>query len=511
MAIGIKCTQGNVSGGVGNSLIKSILDQKLNRDIGLSNVYNVNSELNLSTEAYTGPSYTISGTCFGDFSYTGTTIVSGVTGVTTYYNTSGCTYNVSEVDNIPIVFNLTGSTQYTGYTGQFCYKVFGLNSVLINQDCTIYSGITGGTIVKNLDFSSVGSKIQREFKIRAWNVFDSLTIDNLTIDTSIYNPVDDSNDCYFVTTTNPPKPTLRLNNIDDFTKDFYLINEVLDVNDEGPTPAVKTSYKPTGTAVILVVNGVVMSTLDYTVTEYGLINFNVLLEPEDRVQAIYYAGTPVSADGKLEALVVNTITSGVTASTTNILNINPTQGDRLEFFTQEPMANTPIIQVNGVTLQNDVDYYLSTVVPNKVNFAENVPIDIGDIISILYVPFGNTDNGFLGKLLDNNVTINWNVNGNVGRSTETDGYFVVEITSFEDLNYDNILYTSSNIDFVFGSIGYTVDMGPITTSNVSSYIYRVRFIKNFNTRLYPKTYTTESVSDNGSFIIDWNYINSTNF
>jgi len=62
-----------------------------------------------------------------------------------------------------------------------------------------------------------------------------------------------------------------------------------------------------------------------------------------------------------------------------------------------------------------------------------------------------------------------------------------------------------------GSSTYSLNIGPITTTSVSNYIYRVKFTKGYRTEIVQNTYTTESISTIGSFSLNWAYINNTKY
>ena len=72
-----------------NPTVESIIAQQLNRDLGLSSVFNVNTDVVPCLERFESPDYVVSGACKS------TTVSSGLT---------GCHYNLSEVDDIDLIF-----------------------------------------------------------------------------------------------------------------------------------------------------------------------------------------------------------------------------------------------------------------------------------------------------------------------------------------------------------------------------------------------------------------------
>ena len=194
----------------------------IDRD-GLSNVYNIKNNLNFCNEVFRDPLYTMEGTVKATTGYT-TTACSGITTASTY-TTSGCTavYNLSEVDDFDLTFNITGNTEYTGYTGNFCYHIFdiqdfvGSDNIVYAQksklsDCTLYSKITGHTLNKTIVQGDL-PKIDAQYILKDFNLFrtqkceDKFEIDTFNLTTQT---VDDmfNQGWYFITVVNPDKPCL---------------------------------------------------------------------------------------------------------------------------------------------------------------------------------------------------------------------------------------------------------------------------------------------------------------
>ena len=92
------------------------LDNPIDRDLGLSNINNINSTTNFCFEPFNGPTYNLSG---ATKPLTGNTSPCSGTPTNCY-----AVYNLSEIDDFDLKFNFTGSTDYTGYTGDFCYNIY---------------------------------------------------------------------------------------------------------------------------------------------------------------------------------------------------------------------------------------------------------------------------------------------------------------------------------------------------------------------------------------------------
>jgi len=126
---------------------QDLINQKFLRDNGLSNVYNLNPEINLCQEIFLSPEYYVTGAI---------KLMSGLTATIT-----GCTtgttgiYNLDYTGDINVKFVVTGGTDYVDYDGNFCLKVFPkdkwvpikatgglISGTEIVADCYSFSGIT---------------------------------------------------------------------------------------------------------------------------------------------------------------------------------------------------------------------------------------------------------------------------------------------------------------------------------------------------------------------------------
>jgi DNA-binding beta-propeller fold protein YncE len=114
--MGFLCTNRQNSKNVSQ---KDLANEKFLRDNGLSNVYNVNPDLNFCLEDFYGPQYYVDGA---------TKLVSGLTA-----SLSACTtgntgivgvYNLTNTPNITLNFVITGGTDFLNYDGGFCYQIY---------------------------------------------------------------------------------------------------------------------------------------------------------------------------------------------------------------------------------------------------------------------------------------------------------------------------------------------------------------------------------------------------
>jgi len=153
--MGFLCNKKEEEKVVSLTLIK---ENVLLSDLGLSNVYNINPSVEFCSEVFRSPEFIVSGAV---------ELVSGLTSTLT-----GCTtgdtavYNFDYTPTFDISVIITGGTDYTGYTGNLCYKLFdgsrfitsGAATRLVGERlnyCTPFSAITSSTITHNFTQGSV--------------------------------------------------------------------------------------------------------------------------------------------------------------------------------------------------------------------------------------------------------------------------------------------------------------------------------------------------------------------
>jgi len=111
--MGFSCINKEIKKDVSQDKLK---EEKFLRDIGLSNVNNLNPEMNFCQEIFFSPEYYVTGAIKLTSGYTST-----MTGCTT--GTTGI-YNLDYTGDITLDFIITGDTNYQNYDGSFCTKTF---------------------------------------------------------------------------------------------------------------------------------------------------------------------------------------------------------------------------------------------------------------------------------------------------------------------------------------------------------------------------------------------------
>jgi hypothetical protein len=466
---------------------------------------------------YTCPSGYALDTCV-----TGTPVCSKIihTGITCDYFTCDGIHNLSEQDSFDLTFVITGGTDYTGYTGQFCYELYNKDNFILTgettitptpiyQKCIDFSAITSTTFTETL-YSGIDVPIlENEYKLFTYTSFKpNECVTNFTFNIYLQNPTFNyDNDWYIVTLTNPEKPLFE--EIQGSVVGGSLYTQVFSV-----APG-QTEYQldqvPNGGEIILNVNGITLTngsdyTLNYSLLPQGpvIVTLNQPLDSTNDTLTVTYItpGDPTqllpsnTTLYSIETMVVTGITTGTTASTVNILNYNDVS-DVYEFFTQYDLLGSlpPKITLNGITLTENIDFFKSNVVSNKIIFHPSVGnnLVLNDVISVIYFKQDNLlFDGNLGKLGSNDVEIKWFVND----TTEKQMVFNVEITESTDTGYTGNNIITGTTEFVENQSSYSLLFEDVPVNN--TYIYRVCAIKTYKTLTNDELITTEC-SDNGYF------------
>ncbi len=500
---------------------------------GLSNVYNIKNDLNVCNEVFRNPLYVLDGTTKATSGYT-TTACSGITTASTY-TTSGCTavYNLSEIDEFDLTFNITGNTEYTGYTGNFCYHTFDIQDFIGSEgivhgqksklsNCTPYYKITGHSLNETIVQGDLPKK-DAQYILKDFNLFktqkcdDKLEIDTFKLTTQT---VDDmfSEGNYFITVTNPDKPLINFSVNDDPLTTSSLITERVDLA-EGQTTIFQIKGKPMGNQFLVTVNGVqITEGQDYiTIPDYvGMFEIvNGELEPFLDTLTVTYINNTMNGEDifnlnedylQKDSFIVTGITNDITtsASTRPSINYNPSR-ERQEILLSSPLKALAdvILTVNGVTLTRNVEYYHSSTDNKKLIMDPKYPIKIKDAISIFYLTDDTADMMDLGFYRTLTPTVNWAAPESYSQYLNKDGKFIVQITTHDDSKFESVIQ-SYDVDFEQLNNIYELTLDELPTDLGKKFLIRVFFFKNFNI-LFNNIITTRAVSDTASFSVNVEY------
>jgi hypothetical protein len=489
------------------------MDTPLDRDLGLSNIYNVNPVTNFCFEPFNGPTYWVSG---ATKPVTGSTTPCSGTPTNCY-----SVYNFSEVNDIDLGFNFTGSTDYTGYTGNFCYKIYNRTNFSLNnafktlnnvtpsfEKCHEFSAITSTTIN---DIISLGELplTNTEYMLRSYYKFTPKECVKRKIDTwENSNQLNNFNfdyDWYFITVTNPAKPTI--------SKTFAnIVDRVTMIQETIKGSNFKNYFnlanQPIGNEINLYVNGVLLTpTLDYTMDNSlyprttPIVNISSgNIESRDIITIVYLIGpesfqTAISVPSnelfKIDTFQVTGFTNGVTASTTNIVNNNIVKGTQEVFLTSNfDYESTVVAMVNGLKLFDGIEFYKSTTTPNKIIFNPNyITIKEGDILSFWYFKTNLDSYNNLGTLDKDSVILQWNVTPII-EQIRNEGYFTVEVTEESDTNWTS-LFSTTKVEYNTTETTYSTN---VTNLDVNKdYKFRVIFEKIYKNMLNEDITTSSNV------------------
>lgn len=510
------------------AIIQSDVDRK-----GLSNIYNISNTLAFCNETFKNPTYNLNGATKATSAYT-TTACSGITTASTY-NTTGCTavYNFSEIDNFTLTFNITGNTEYTGYTGNFCYNTFDIEKLprdrdyIINKDsvlsdCFIYSAITGNTIVETINVGELPLK-DAQYIINDYNLFytkncqDKLRINTFGLSTQLKENLF-TDGWYFITVINPDKPSMGLV-VNPTLVDSTILTTESPQPVEGQTSVFKINGIPLNNKMLLYVNGVQLTEgLDWvSLPDYvGLIELTSdVIEPsKDTIMVTYLNLTRDTEDIfnlnedylQTDAFIVTGITTDITSSGATRPSVNyNTIKSRQEILLTSPIKGLSdiILVINGIRLNVNKDYFLSTSDNRKLIMSPNGTININDAISVFYLTDDSSSLFDMGYFRSLTPTLTWSVPASYEQYLSKNGKFLLQITTESDINFDTPVQ-SKFIDFEQLNNLYESTLDELPTNVGEKFLCRVYFFKDYPI-LFNNTITTRSVSNTAIFSVNINF------
>lgn len=520
--------------------LESVGQISVDRSNGLSNVYNIGNELNFVNEVFLEPLYNLSGATIPNSGFTTTNCSGFTTGSS--YSTSACTavYNLSEIDEIDFVFQITGNTEYTGYTGSFCFHTFNINKIPKNRDyvtkkdssyskCFDYSAITANTIFEYLDVTSL-DRGDYEYIIKDYNIFntknflDELEVNTFDLATYSKENLFDNEGWYFVTTVNPEKPIIGQSGGFNISLDSTLITETPTLV-EGYTSVFKIRNYALNNVFLVFVNGILLTEgVDWNyLTNLGNGYFEFIsgtIEPtKDLIQVTYLYNNTVDVDIinnyeiglVVDSGIINNITTGITSGVTSLtVNYNPTY-NRQEILLSKPIRNASsiIFTVNGVRLNDEVEYFLSSSNSSRLIMNPSDQIQIGDAISIFYYTNDDLEYTDLGYFRTLTPIIIWTAPSSYNNYRSEDGKFLLQVTTGSDTDFLNPIQ-SKFYDFVNPTTTtgiteqYSVVLDPLPTNVGQNFLVRVYFFKNYHI-LFDNVITTRNVSNIGAFRVNIEY------
>ncbi len=528
------------------NIVKTLFSEELileniKKDYGLHNINNVNPGVEMCAEVFNGPT----------FNSNFTKLVTGLT------ETSIGFFNLSNEDLV-FSYTFTGNTDtLTAYTGNFEYQIYARNienppnvvdnvtglvpstptfsKTLVYSASTPFSAITnsGFTYLQNITIS----QSQQEYVFNSnFSFYNNECLFNRFIVTpNLQNVYDKDTSLYFVALFNPDRPILgpftpelpktprtltvnRTNIAEEETYVFAVPQEIDSTNIHcelitedltiGPVifSAFTLSYPPLNTTLMVSVNGITLSDLDYTVSENVILTLSQNLNSKDILTVTYLTCDKTLDVIKSENYLITGVTSGSTSAYTATEKVYyNTDHNTYEYYTEyDPtVIENTLLFINGVKLTYGFDYYYSITVNNRIIF-DGVNLLPNDIIHIIYSA-SKINEGNYGIINSPTNNLEWRSNPTLV-SNRFDGNFLVELTESSDKTFTSTATTKQIIvNYTNGGTLYSTQIPSGLTTN-NTYIWRVTNNKVYS-GLTDNIFTTTNVSKVGKFSVG-NGINS---
>lgn len=288
---------------------------------------------------------------------------------------------------------------------------------------------------------------------------------------------------------NPSTPLIPVLNA--FTINSFIVNE----------PQTDYNIDTASSDYLVSLNGLTLSKdLDYSISSNTLTTVLKLSATTVSGDVITYAYLNSSTDNSAIRLDVFDITSPIVSGATdgqasNDVYYNTTKGKYEIYASVTPSnGNDIVVNLNGVTLANNIDYYISTSNPKRIILDGNLVV--GDILNLYYVSNTNAQ----GNIDTTSINISWSIQT---PPTEVNGEFILEIAQDEDFN--NIIVTGQT-SYVIGSTNYTKTLNLVGSAGDIQY-YRVKNIKKYED-ICDNLIETDAYSEIIDITIQTNAINS---
>lgn len=479
-----------------------------NNNSALRNRNNVNFNMSSDMCVFNMPVFNLSG---------GTKIVCSA-------STSGSTYFITTATTIPVTFNFTGNTEtFSGTNTSFKYEVYKYidtinvfsNTPSYKSDIIPYSGFSGTNMVSQ-SIPIQDLTIDGEYLVKGYYLFNICTdfLGRLgkNIDTLFYKKgtkygiYDDNLDWYFIAIKEPDKPSFLINGSNNLPSNSLQQQTILgkqpeeeyddDANLIPELPFRTFTINGYSGSFIVTLNGLVLSPdVDYTFSG-TVVTMNDDILPDDIITVI----STTNGTGKslmTTNLFIDTppISGATNEQNDNTYYFNTTTQKYEIYATVKPSeSDSLIVMINGVTLANGVDFYLSVSDPNRVILEGDLVL--GDIITMVYYPQASVVNG----INSNDTLVSFMIEQ---IPTKPNGAFILEVADTKV--FTNIVFTA-NTPYMVGVTAYGIPL-TVTGSVGTQLYYRVKNEKNYVT-LCGTIISAATYSDTIPIIIQSNTINS---
>lgn len=420
--------------------------------------------------------------------FTGT--CSGVTEVICDLDFSGATsgdtniYPLTGQTNIDLDFTFTANTSNLTGNTKFSFEIYKYDNDLglfkqppqyisDNFSWSEFSGTSAFTT--SVPVSTLN--IDGDYLVKGFYTYDVCTeIGNLlgeTITTSKYKTGDSygiyqlDRDFYFTAFVKAEKPSLQLrNNTTTIVNSLFVNSSILTGNED------VIAIKKTSGSYSIALNGLTLAKdLDYSLSANNLTSI-VRLSGGTVSGDIFTYVFVSSSDKDSFRLDTIDITSTIVSGVTNSQGLNDvyynTDENKYEIYTSiaPSSANDIILTLNGVTLANNIDYYLS--ITNDKRIILEGSLVVGDIINVYYI----TDIIAQGNITTTILPISWSI---PTPPQKVNGEFTVE---FSDTNNFINIITSGKTEYIVGFSNYSLNIPLVGESGDVQY-YRIKNEKKY--------------------------------
>lgn len=531
------------------SFSDEVATENIKKKYGLFPINDIKPVVKVCPEIFEGPIYT-------------TNLTKIMTGLT---ETSIGVFNTTNT-GMTANFNFTGNTEtLSAYTGFFEYRLYSraldfippqvntpndfgsntgqiFNTSITYSASTPYSAITSNSNTFNPSFDFL-VKSNQEYILNSNNKFiknNCLFKGEVYVEPNLGNNYDKDSSWYFVTLTDPaapilgpfPPPTERTP--ENLTvereiaglesKETYvfsvpqkieddsgckLVNETLTI-DPPSSNLFTISKKPSPNTLLVSVNGITLSDLDYSVSGDTIIVLTETLDPNRDIITASYLDCETDLDTVYSEKyqILSAITSGTTSAVTTSDKVYyNTEKNKYEYYLDyepEEAETTMSLFLNGIKLTYGVDYYMSVSVGNRVIF-DSTTLAVSDVIYIVYTSDGILEGDY--DIVVGNSLLQWKSEPAPIVNDRLNGEFIVDITESSDPNFTSTGVTTG-ITVIYSSeliTEYSVGLPPTIEAN-KSYIWRVNSKKVYS-GILDNIFITRNISRVGKFTTN-NKINS---
>jgi hypothetical protein len=426
---------------------------------------------------------------------------------------------ISGETTIPLDFTFTANTsEFVDTDAQFYFEIFKYNHTfkyfeqpsVYKSDVFEWSSFSGtSAFTTNIPVGNLN--IDGDYLVKGYYLHNICTefglLDEDKMVSPSYNNGDEFRiyqkykDFHFLAFSKAEEPEFTTSAFGGQPLGALLANSYIFTTDGEPPPALP----PTQTGkYIISLNGLTLAEdIDYSLTPRPtaqgtayLLNLSGNTYSGD-VLTYAYTNSTDSSNIRIEGFEITTaIVSGATNGQGSEVVYYNTDTSKYELYMElEPGNVDVIVTVNGVTLANNIDYYLSITDTNRIILEGD--LYVGDVINIIYNPVASVQ----GNVNDTTLTIGWTINT---APQLVNGTFTVEFSS--DENFTTLLPTSATTDYIIGQVGYNAII-PISGTAGDTQYYRVKNEKEYED-LCGNKITTTAYSEVVDIIIQTNAFNT---